>query len=260
MTETTQPRKTKERSPSYPFIPLTEAIERAQKFHREERRGTAPMQRAALHWGYSANSSGVLQTISAMKQYGLLEDEGSGKERKLKLTDLAFRILLDTREESSEREQYKRTAARNPPIAAEVHEKWPDKLPADATLNHFLVLERGFNQATAIKVVRILKENEGLTRISDDDSISEHMRTDNELDGSSAISAPRPASVRVTDSLLERQIGDRRARSFGSLAAAPNCTIHLLADGIVTQGSLDKLKAYIDLIKDSFPEKEESAR
>ncbi len=176
MTKTTE-RKTKERSPGFPFITLEAALTRAQQFQTEERRGSAPFQRAAQHWGYSPASSGLLQTIAALKQYGLLADEGSGKERKVRLTDLALRILLDIRPESGERKQNIRQAALTPPIAAETHQKWPEGLPSESTLNHYLVLERGFNQSTALKAVMILKENEQFANISTAGGLSGHNKT-----------------------------------------------------------------------------------
>src|SRR5437016_4500012 len=120
MSEETQPRATKERSPNFPFITLGRALERAEQLYRNEKRGAAPFDVAAADWGYSATSSGALQTVAALKQYGLVADEGSGKDRKIRLTDLALRIILDTRDNSEEKEQLKRQAARTPSVAAEI--------------------------------------------------------------------------------------------------------------------------------------------
>src|SRR5437870_4860818 len=134
-------KKTRDRSPSFPFISLEAALRRAHEFYAHERRSAAPYEVAANHWGYSASSSGAVQTVAALKQYGLMADEGSGKLRKVKLTELALRILLDTRDDSTERTKYIRQAARTPPIVQGIYEKWEGTLPSDASLNHFLVLE-----------------------------------------------------------------------------------------------------------------------
>ena len=159
--------KAKDRSPPFPFISLAKALERARSFYAEEKRGAAPMSRAVMHWGYSASSSGGLQTAAALRHYGLLDDVGgSGKERQLRLTELALRILLDTRPESTDREAYIRQAATSPTVAQEVYERWPDGLPSDGTLNHYLVLDRKFNETTAVAAIRILRENQQLTGLS----------------------------------------------------------------------------------------------
>lgn len=174
-------KKARDRSPSFPIITLETALRRAQEFYQEEKRGSAPFQVAAGHWHYSPSSSGALQTVSALKQYGLIAEEGgSGRDRKLKLTELALRIILDTRPESVERAQFMAQAARSPQIISEIYAKWPDGLPSEQNLNHYLVLERQFNEATAAKAVKIMKENELFTVERSNAMLSEHrqMETD----------------------------------------------------------------------------------
>ncbi len=172
MNEPVEARKTKERSPNFPFISLEMALGRARQFYEEEKRGSAPFQVAAEHWHYSSSSSGALQTAAALKSYGLMIDEGSGSARKLKLTELALRILLDNRPESEDRERFKRQAALTPNVAADVYEKWNGELPSDANLNHYLVLELGFKEATALRTSKILKANQEFTRSAPQDAQS----------------------------------------------------------------------------------------
>ena len=176
MNDANESRK-KERSPNFPFISLAAALDRAAQFYEQEKRGSAPFPVAAEHWHYSPSSSGAMQTGAALKSYGLMVDEGGGANRKLKLTELALRILLDQRPDSVEREQYKRQAAITPPVAAEIYEKWPDGLPSEATLNHYLVLELGFNQSTAVRAVRIITENDALTKSVVQDNQSAYNKT-----------------------------------------------------------------------------------
>jgi hypothetical protein len=247
-----QPRTpTKERSPNFPFISLGRALERAQQLYKHEKRGAAPFKVVAEHWGYSPSSSGALQTAGALKQYGLLADEDGGKERKLRLTEIALRILIDTREDSTERDQLKRQAALMPPVAAEVYKLYPDALPSDATLHHYLALERGFNPDTAMRVIRILKENEGVARFASEATASAAERTEKD--------SPSPADVsegraRVADALVERQMYPQRvaSKAIGSFQHG-GVTLTILADGQVTQETLTKLTKFIELIKDGFP-------
>jgi len=198
MVSETISRKTKERSPNFPFITLEQALERAQQFYDQEKRGSAPFSSAAKHWSYSPTSSGAMQTVAALKNYGLMEDEGTGTSRKLKLSNLAQRILLDKRPDSIERELYKQQAALTPTIAAEIHEKWPDSLPSEATLNHFLVLERGFNQTTAIKVSKIIQENESFTKNIPSDTLSTEDETSFDLLSVPGAETTMPVSDKVT--------------------------------------------------------------
>ncbi|MBK7532024.1 hypothetical protein [Piscinibacter sp.] len=109
--------------------------------------------------------------MAAMKSYGLMVDEGSGAERRLRLTELALRIVLDTRPDSAERGEMLRRAALSPNVCSEVHANWPDGLPSDETLHHYLVLERSFAPPNAL-AVKILKENQQLAKLSQGTSLS----------------------------------------------------------------------------------------
>src|SRR5687768_7731616 len=93
-----QERARKERSPSFPFIPLEKAIERARAVAEHHKRSPARMATIGETWGYAPKSSGLLQTVAALKSYGLTDDIGRGEDRRIQLSDLAWRILYDTRD------------------------------------------------------------------------------------------------------------------------------------------------------------------
>src|SRR5438552_17689881 len=90
----------RQRSPSYPGIGLEVALERARSLYREEGRNAAPNEAILHHWGYGPKSGPGLVTLAALKRFGLLTGEGSGKSR---LSNFALRIILDEREDSPER-------------------------------------------------------------------------------------------------------------------------------------------------------------
>ncbi|MBN3804286.1 hypothetical protein GXB81_14665 [Paraburkholderia sp. Ac-20336] len=162
MNEPIELKKNKERSPNFPFIPVEVALQRAQMFYSHERRGAAPPVSAARHWGYSETSSAFKQTLGALKSYGLLVDDGG----RMRLTESALRILLDSRPDSIERDSLIRQAALNPPIASEIFQRWPTGLPSEHTLAHFLMFDRGFQEDAATRVVKILRLNDHFAKIS----------------------------------------------------------------------------------------------
>jgi hypothetical protein len=183
MNDTVDTKKVKDRSPNFPFISLEAALDRVRQFYAEEKRGVAPYSRIVMHWKYSPNSSGGLQTVAALKSYGLLaEIGGSGNARQFQLTELALRIILDTRPDSEERMRYIAEAALKPSVAATVHANWPDGLPSDSTINHFLVLELRFNEPSAIKAVKILKENQEFASLDAFDIGSQLAKIESEVD------------------------------------------------------------------------------
>lgn len=129
------------RSPSFPFIGLREALDRARAFYEAEQRNAARPETAAAHWGYSAKSSGGKQTIAALRAFGLLEGDVL-----VKLSGRALRILLDEREGSEERLRLVQQAALMPPVHARLWERYGAELPSPQTLRLSLILDEGFNE------------------------------------------------------------------------------------------------------------------
>jgi hypothetical protein len=139
----------KERSPSYPSIDLGTALTRAEQLWAREGRHYAPIQSVTEAWGYGPKSSGGRLAVAALKRFGLLEDRGSMDHREARLSELAQAILLDEREDGSERRERIRQAAMNPPIHRELWDQYQGELPSDSTLRYHLTVERGFTQGGA---------------------------------------------------------------------------------------------------------------
>jgi hypothetical protein len=129
------------RSPAYPYINLETAIKRAKEFYEKEQRNAAPLRVAVKHWGYEEKSSGGTQTAAALISFGLLRDEGTGDKRKVKLTENALRIVLDSRADSEERAEAIRSAALTPKIHQQLWRKWGNNIPSPENLKHTLMLD-----------------------------------------------------------------------------------------------------------------------
>ena len=167
-----QPRSKKHRSPAYPFIGLNAAISRARELYEKQRTHPGRIPTVAGHWGFRPKSSGGLQTIGALKQFGLMEDAGSsGTDRQVKLTDLARQILLRP-EASPERVEATRRAAFGPPLYAEMFSKWGEDLPSDENVATYLTLDRNFNPAAVPSVIKNYKDTLVLAGASGSGNIS----------------------------------------------------------------------------------------
>lgn len=142
------------RSPSFPFISLAEAVERARALYAAERRQPVSADAVVQHWGYSPKSSGGKQTIGALRAFGLLEGEG-----RVRITDRAVHIILEAGEErSAERGQLLRQAALSPPVYHRLWERYGPDLPSDQGLRTHLIVEMGFNENAVDEVIRGYKE------------------------------------------------------------------------------------------------------
>ena len=160
----------KERSPSFPFISLPKAVDRARAFHDAHRRSAARLVTIAETWGYAQSSSGLQQTVGALKSYGLLEDAGRGQDRRIQLTDLANRILHDSR--PGAKEASIKEAALRPRLFAEYAEKWLPNRPSDNHCLSELHLDRGFTPAAAQTFLRAFDETVTFANLKSEDSLS----------------------------------------------------------------------------------------
>ncbi len=88
----------RQRSPGFPYLTLSDCIELASKLHSAANTGYARIADIAEHWSVTAFSGSHLRYVSSMSEYQLVETKGSGKDRQIKLTDEAVRILEDERE------------------------------------------------------------------------------------------------------------------------------------------------------------------
>lgn len=160
------------RSPAYPGIGLETAIKRARELYAQEKMNPVPTTIAVKRWGFKEKSSGGLIAIAALKSFGLLKDSGSGTERKLQLTDEARGILLDTRQESRERDQLIKEAALRPKIHDTLWRKWGADLPSDDTVMHALKFDWSFNENIVSDLVKEYKDTILFAKLTNSDIIS----------------------------------------------------------------------------------------
>jgi hypothetical protein len=133
-------KRTRTRSPAYPFISLEAAIQRAKKFYEKEQHHGANLRVAVAHWGYDQKSSGGLQTAAALVQFGLMKDEGTGPQRKVQLTSNGLTVVLAPAD-SVERAEAVKKAALTPRVHQQLWQRWGANLPSDASLKYTLLSE-----------------------------------------------------------------------------------------------------------------------
>jgi len=118
------------RGPSYPFVDLEEAIGVTGKVYEYTKGSAVPTKSVVEHaLGYSPKSSGGIKTIAALRSYGLIE----GVSQTLKISDRAYRILMNL-PESAERKQAIKDAALTPKWYQTCFNRWGPEPPARSTL------------------------------------------------------------------------------------------------------------------------------
>ena len=143
----------KGRSPSYPGISLSDAVEKARVIWDHTKQHPMPVAAITARWGYKSPNTGPASVnYAALKKYGLLVDEGAGKDRRGHLTDLAVEIL--NKQDPTDAIQ---RAAFTPPIMREFWDKFGRDIPPIDALHWDYVIERGFTESGLADFVRVYK-------------------------------------------------------------------------------------------------------
>jgi hypothetical protein len=242
------------RSPAYPFIPMEKALSQAKALYDREGRYSVPMASAFKAWGYGEKSSGGRQTLAALKYFGLIEVEGEGDKRKIRVSERALRIILDEREDQTERRRLIRELALLPPIHQQLMEKFQQGLPSDATVRHYLVFEARYNEEGAAELLAEFKETAGFAGL---------FQPPGDIDTSSAAedgSGNRSQDQQHTDDSIASGRGsklDTKARRDRTPAkAGMKEDVFTLAEGDVvfqwperlSEASYDDLQAWTELL------------
>jgi len=196
-TESKENKAPKERSPSYPIISLQAALERLTRFEATFGRHPAPALKVGMAWGIKERSSQANQVLAALKAFGLVDYQGSGKDRKVVISE-SGRTYLRAQQESV-REGVIRKAALKPKAIAKFWPTWGADRPPDAICLDTLVLENGFNENAAPTFLRVYDETIAFAGLNDSDKIPDKA---SDLDGDEE---EDPA---VKDDLPQVKVGD----------------------------------------------------
>jgi len=169
VTETKPAGRPRKRSPSYPAINLEQAIKRAGEIWTREQDYAAPLSAVFSLWGYKAGAGNANLAVAALRKFGLVEYEGIGDARKVKLTPLAVQIL--NHPDPDRRSQAVKQAALRPEIHRELWEKYQGRLPSDDTLRWELERERDFSRSGAAEFIPEYRQTIAFARLSESDSV-----------------------------------------------------------------------------------------
>ena len=111
----------KARSPQYPAIGLSEAIEKIEMVYSKDVQNKIPKSVVAKHAGYNSLNGKSLGVLAALSKYGLLEGRGD----ETYVSDLALQIIAHQTGDP-ERVAAIKEAATRPRLFSEINEKFKD--------------------------------------------------------------------------------------------------------------------------------------
>jgi hypothetical protein len=219
------PQRRKGRSPAYPGISLDVAIHRAEELYAAERQHPAPVSTVARHWKYKSFNGPASVALAALKKFGLLEDEGSGLDRRARISDIGVEILANPDE--NRRWAAIREAALRPEIHFEMWERYGSHLPSDATLQWELTRSRGFTETGAAEFLKEYKATLAFARLEETPVAAPVQAAVGDTSGA----GDAPKATDREESIAARLPGEPRQMSADSHRAFP---IPLVSGGTVT--------------------------
>jgi hypothetical protein len=158
----------KDRSPSFPFIPLETALQRLAAFEQTFGRHPAPASKVGMAWAMKDNSSQAQQVLAALKAFGLVKYDGSAAARTASLTDDARSYLRA--QQDGIRAEIARRLALEPKLISQFWNIWGERRPPDAVCLDDLVLKHGFTDSAARTFLRVYDGTIAFAGLTDSDT------------------------------------------------------------------------------------------
>jgi hypothetical protein len=193
-TQSPAPKRPKGRSPSYPAINLGTAIDRVSQFHQREQQHPTAVATLARHWGYKSINGPASLALAALKKFGLVEDEGTGPGRTVRVSDLAVTILRHPDE--TRRRAAIQDAALRPAIHRELWEQYGANPPSNESLNWELTRNRGFTETGASEFIPEYHATIAFAQLADGATVRTQTPAGGSDDGADEEDERPPSSLR----------------------------------------------------------------
>lgn len=245
------------RSPNYPTLLLSKAIEISRGLYEKFGRNATPMVIIMQHLRYAPKSSSGLQTIASLAYYGLLISEGYGGSRRLRISDLAFTILKNP--DQAQKENAIKIAAQKPNIFKAIIGKYPDGIPDSAVLTYDLEKEYKVNPKSLEELVKIFYSTIKFANISGSSIIEEEKYETNgqNLDefGDNKMINSNSNATEVKKKTPSPSINEGE-REIANYPIGRGLMARILVSGgsPVTVDSIEKLRKLLEINKDDLPE------
>lgn len=261
MTEAAQDAKApRDRSPSYPIVPLRSAIDRLEAFETFFKRHPAPLDKVGLAWGMKGKSSQVAQVLAALKSYGLLESDRAS--RQITISEEG-RTYLRAQQDRIKHEILKRAALR-PRAIAEYWNRWRADRPPDEICMDELVLKGGFTKAAATNFIRVYDatiDYAGLTESDKAEVVEEPSESD--VPGDDEIvadpEAPRKLEEAPSQKLRRKGVLMEGERELTTGLLSKDASFRLIVSGPVGEKEIERLIKKLELDKEILAAHESSS-
>lgn len=168
MTDTNSGAGQRDRSPAFPVIALEAALGKLVEFESHYKRSAARPEKVGEAWGIKTKAYAD-RIAAALRYFGLLEYQGSGKDRSVVVSENG-RKYLRAQQDELKREIAKAVALRPKQIAKHWND-WGADRPADPACLDALMAE-GFSDGGARDFLKVYDATITYAKLSDSDKVS----------------------------------------------------------------------------------------
>jgi hypothetical protein len=241
----------RDRSPAFPVVPLEAALGKLAEFEAHFKRTPARPEKVGEAWGIKTKAYAD-RIAAALRYFGLLQYQGSGKDRSIIVSDDG-RKYLRAHQEELKRELVKAAALR-PKQIAKYWGDWGLDRPADpACLD--LLMEHGFGEGGARDFLKVYVSTITYAKLSDSDKPPEGSNDDapedndnNDLDDEDDLPDPPARKGKVKIMAGEREL------TTGLLSK--DASFRLIVSGQVGVKEIERLIKKLELDKEILADQE----
>lgn len=256
------PKTTKDRSPSFPFIPLKTAVERLEAFDKKFGRHPVPASKAALAWDMKEKSSQGDQTLAALKSFGLIKYDGMGAARHASLTDEGRNYLRA--QQDSVRKEILKVCALRPKIMRTFWASWNADRPPDEVALDKLILDNGFSEGGARNFLKVYDDTVSYAGLSSSDKVvpeADENSAEDRVSGSNwtmdpdvAWPVPREKPPQPAHRKVEVMAGERELTT-GLLSK--DASFRLIVSGNIGVKEIERLIKKLELDKEILADRDD---
>lgn len=261
MTDTADIVAQRDRSPAFPVVNLKTAIERLVDFEAYYKRSAARPEKVGEAW--KINTKAYADRIAAaLRYFGLLEYQGTGKDRTIAVSEEG-RKYLKAQQEETKLEVIKAAALRPKQIAV-LWSHWLNDRPADAACIDDLVQNHGFSVAGARDFLKVYDATISYAGLSESDKIDLNLggETEEEAKTDGFTSQPiwpmlqKPAGTPSSQGKVNLMAGERELTT-GLLAK--EASFRLIVSGKVGVKEIERLIQKLEIDKEILADQDGDA-
>lgn len=253
MTEAADNAAQRDRSPAFPVISLATAISRLVEFEAHYKRSAAPADKVGEAWGIKTKAYAD-RMAAALRYFGLLEYQGSGKDRSIILSEDGRNYLKAQQDET--KAVIVKAAALRPKQIAKCWTDWGADRPAEAACVDELVRKSGFSVAGARDFLKVYDLTISFAGLSDSDKVDPNLANEgDEDDGETPVKRHiTPPTPPVAQGKVRLMAGERELTT-GLLAK--DASFRLIVTGQVGVKEIERLIQKLELDKEILADQDE---